>query len=93
MNKENKSEIEREGKLIAINFLNTNYLDHEEICALISYTQKLVGRLTQQYKLTFEERMFLDSAYDDLGRVFKSHFRNVAKNISKDDLKNENEDN
>lgn len=86
---ENKSELEREGQLISTNYLNTNYLNHEEICALISYVQKLVGRLTQQHELTFEERMFLDNAYDDLGRVFASHFRNVAKNISKDDLKNE----
>lgn len=86
---ENKSELEREGQLISTNYLNTNYLNHEEICALISYVQKLVGRLTQQHELTFEERMFLDSAYDDLGRVFQSHFRNVAKNISKEDLKNE----
>lgn len=86
---ENKSELEREGKNIATNYLNTNYLEHEEICELIAYVQKLVGRLTQQHELTFEERMFLDSAYDDLGRVFQSHFRNVAKNISKEDLKNE----
>lgn len=86
---ENKNELEREGKLITTNYLNTNYLDHEEICALISYAQKLVGRLSSQHDLTFEERMFLDSAYDDLGRVFASHFRNVATNTSKDDLKNE----
>lgn len=76
---ENKNEIEREGKLIATNYLNTNYLNHEEICELIAYAQKLVGRLTQQHELTFEERMFLDAAYDDLGRVFQSHFRNVEK--------------
>ena len=86
---ESKNELEREGKLIATNYLNTNYLNHEEICELIAYAQKLVGRLTQQHELTFEERMFLDSAYDDLGRGFQSHFRNVAKNISKEDLKNE----
>ena len=81
---ENKIELENEGLDIT-----TNYLNHEEICELISYAQKLVGRLTQQHELTFEERMFLDSAYDDLGRVFASHFRNVVKNISKEDLKNE----
>ena len=86
---ENKSELEREGQLISTNYLNTNYLNHEEICALISYAQKLVGRLSNQHDLTFEERMFLNSAYDDLGRVFVSHFRNIAKNISKEDLKNE----
>ena len=86
---ENKSELEREGQLISTNYLNTNYLNHEEICALIVYAQKLVGRLSNQHDITFEERMFLDSAYDDLGRVFASHFRNVAKNISKEDLKNE----
>lgn len=86
---ENKNELEREGKLIATNYLNTNYLNHEEICELIAYAQKLVGRLTQQHELTFEERMFLDRIYDDLGSVFASHFRNVAKNISKEDLKNE----
>ena len=81
---ENKIELENEGLDIT-----TNYLNHEEICELIAYAQKLVGRLTQQHELTFEERMFLDSAYDHLGRVFQSHFRNVAKNISKEDLKNE----
>ena len=81
---ENKNELEREGQLIS-----SNYLNHEEICALISYVQKLVGRLTQQHELTYEEMMFLSNAYDDLGRVFQSHFRNVAKNISKEDLKNE----
>ena len=86
---ENKIELEREGKLIATNYLNTNYLNHEEIYALISYVQKIVGRLTQQHELTYEEMMFLNSAYDDLGRVFASHFRNVVKNISKEDLKNE----
>ena len=84
---ENKNELEREGKLIATNYFNTNYLNHEEICELIAYAQKLVGRLTQQHELTYEEMMFLNSAYDDLGRVFASHFRNVAKNISKEDLK------
>ena len=73
---ENKSELEREGQLISTNYLNTNYLNHEEICALISYVQKLVGRLSSQHDITFEERMFLDSAYDELGRVFASHFRN-----------------
>ena len=73
-----RSELEREGQLIS-----TNYLNHEEICALIVYAQKLVGRLSSQHDLTFEERMFLDSAYDDLGRAFASHFRNVTKNISK----------
>ena len=82
---ENKSELEREGQLISTNYLNTNYLNHEEICELIAYAQKLVGRLTQQHELTFEERMFLDSAYDDLGRVFQSHFRNVAKKVFKED--------
>lgn len=87
VNKENKSELEREGQLTSTDYLNTNYLDHEEICALIAYAQKLVGRLSSQHDLTFEERMFLDSAYDDLGRVFQSHFRNVAKNFSKEDLK------
>ena len=81
---ENKIEFENEGIDIT-----TNYLNHEEICELISYVQKLVGRLTQQHELTYEEMMFLNSAYDDLGRVFASHFRNVAKNISKEDLKNE----
>ena len=86
---ENKSEVEREGQLISTNYINTNYLNHEEICALISYVQKLVGRLTQQHELTYEEMMFLSNAYDDLGRVFASHFRNVAKNISKEDLKND----
>ena len=65
--------------------ITTNYLNHEEICELIAYAQKLVGRLTQQHELTYEEMMFLNSAYDDLGRVFASHFRNVAKNISKED--------
>ena len=82
---ENKNELERGGKLIATNYINTNYLNHEEICELISYVQKLVGRLTQQHDLTFEERMFLDSAYDDLGRVFQSHFRNVSKKVFKED--------
>ena len=81
---ENKSELENEGIDIT-----TNYLNHEEICELIAYAQKLVGRLTQQHELTYEEMMFLSNAYDDLGRVFQSHFRNVAKNISKEDLKNE----
>ena len=88
-NMKNKSELEREGQLISTNYINTNYLNHEEICSFIAYAQKLVGRLSSQHDLTFEERMFLDSAYDDLGRVFQSHFRNVAKNISKEDLKNE----
>lgn len=85
VNKENKNELEREGKLIATNYLNTNYLDHEEICALISYAQKLVGRLSSQHDLTFEEIMFLDSAYDDLGRAFASHFRKVAKKVFKEE--------
>ena len=76
---ENKSELERGGKIIGTNYINTNYLNHEEICELIAYAQKLVGRLSNQHDLTFEERMFLNSAYDDLGRVFASHFRNVAK--------------
>ena len=77
---ENKNEFEREGKLIS-----NNYLNHEEICALISYAQKLVGRLTQQHELTYEEMMFLNSAYDDLGRVFASNFRNVTKKVFKED--------
>ena len=82
---ENKNELEREGKLIASNYLNTNYLNHEEICELIAYAQKLVGRLTQQHELTYEEMMFLSNAYDYLGRVFQSHFRNVAKKVFKED--------
>ena len=81
---ENKIELENEGLDIT-----TNYLNHEEICELIAYAQKLVGRLSSQHDITFEERMFLDRIYDDLGMVFQSHFRNVAKNISKEDLKNE----
>ena len=68
---ENKSELEREGIDIT-----TNYLNNEEICVLVSYAQKLVGRLSSQHDITFEERMFLDSAYDELGRVFASQFRN-----------------
>ena len=70
----------KEGKLIT-----SNYLDHEEICALISYARKLVGRLAQQHELTYEEMMFLSDAYDDLGRVFASHFRNVTKKVFKED--------
>ena len=83
MNMENKSELEMEGQIIAINYLNTNYLDHEEICALISYVQKLVGRLSAQHELTYEEMMFLSNAYDDLRRVFASHFRNVTTTVFK----------
>ena len=85
MNMENKSELEREGKNIATNYLNTNYLEHEEICALISYVQKLVGRLSAQHELTYEETMFLSDEYDDLGRVFASHFRNVTATVFKED--------
>ena len=65
--------------------ITTNYLNHEEICELIAYAQKLVGRLSSQHDLTFEERMFLDRIYDDLGSVFASHFRNVATKVFKED--------
>lgn len=83
MNMENKSELEREGQLIATNYLNTNYLDHEEICALISYVQKLIGRLTQQHELTYEETMFLSDAYDDLGRCSRLILETLRQRFSR----------